>query len=128
MKHANAVSSFGTDLYIDLDYRKDLLNFTFDLKERIHDYWFSYKTNTQLEVQLTLPPDYTVTALPPDISVKNEDYEFSATITKLPNKLIYNKSIIIKNPRLSKNKFAQWNKDIEKLKAFYNEQVVLSKK
>lgn len=128
MKHANAVSSFGTDLYIDLDYRKDLLNFTFDLKERIHDYWFSYKTNTQLEVQLTLPPDYTVTALPPDISVKNEDYEFSATISKLPNKLIYNKSIIIKNPRLSKNKFAQWNKDIEKLKAFYNEQVVLSKK
>ncbi|MFT3908172.1 MAG: transglutaminase domain-containing protein [Ferruginibacter sp.] len=127
MKHTNAVSSFGNDLYVDVDFRKDLNDFTFDIAERSHDYWFSYKTNTQLEVDLSLPTGYAVTATPPDLSIKNDDYEFIARITKQPGKLTYNKTILIKNPRLSKSKFEQWNKDIEKLKAFYNEQVVLSK-
>ena len=30
--------------------------------------------------------------------------------------------------KLKKEKFAQWNSDIEKLNAFYNEQIVLTKK
>jgi hypothetical protein len=128
MKHSNAVSSFGNDLYVDIDFRKDLGEFTFDLAERTQDYWFSFKTNTELEVQLDVPAGYTVSAFPPNLSVKNDDYEFVASITQQPGKLSYSKSIIIKNPRLSKNKFAQWNKDVEKLKTFYNEQVVLSKK
>ncbi|MEO7524004.1 MAG: transglutaminase-like domain-containing protein, partial [Ferruginibacter sp.] len=127
MKHTNAVSAFGNELYVDVDFRKDLNDFTFDLKERTQDYWFSYKTNTQLEVDISLPAGYIVSAAPPDISVRNEDYEFIATITKQPGKIIYTKTILIKNPRLATSKFKQWNKDIEKLKAFYNEQVVLTK-
>ena len=127
-KHANAVSAFGNDLYVDIDYRKDFGDFTFDINERTHDYWFSFKVNTQMEVQLNIPAGYSVSAAPPNVFVKNEDYEFSATITKLPNKITYTKSIIIKNPRLGKSHFVQWNKDIEKLKAFYNEQIVLTKK
>ena len=128
INHARAVSSFGNELYVDIDYRKDLGDFVFDLKERQQDYWFSYKMNTTLEVQLVIPPDYTVTAMPPNVSVKNDDYEFTASINKLPGKLVYNKALIIKNPRLNKSRFEQWNNDISKLKAFYNEQIVLTKK
>jgi len=128
MQHKNAVSAFGNQVYVDIDTRKDMTDFIFDLKERTQDYWFSFKTNTQMEIQLNLPADYTVTALPPDLLVKNNDYEFTATIKKLPAKIVYTKTIIIKNPRLSKAKFEQWNNDIEKLKAFYNEQIVLTKK
>jgi len=127
-KHANAVSAFGNELYVDIDYRKDYADFIFEINERTHDYWLSFKVNTQMEVQLNIPAGYSITAVPPNVSVKNEDYEFTIIITKLPNKLTYTKSIIIKNPRLSKSLFAQWNKDIEKLKSFYNEQIVLTKK
>jgi hypothetical protein len=128
MQHNNVVSSFGNELYVDIDPRKDFGNFTFDLKERSQDYWFSYKKNTQVEIQLNIPADYAVTAMPPNLSIKNDDYEFVATITKFPNKLVYTKNIIVKNPRLSKSKFEQWNNDVEKLKVFYNEQIVLTKK
>ena len=127
MKHGNALSAFDNELYVDLDSRKDLSDFTFDLTKRLKDYWFSFKTNTQLEVQLTLPASYTVTALPAALLVKNNDYEFTADFTKQPGKLIYTKKILIKNPKLSKSKFEQWNTDIEKLKAFYNQQIVLKK-
>lgn len=127
MKHANALSAFDNELYVDLDSRKDMSDFTFDLKERTKDYWFSFKTNTQIEVQLTLPASYTITALPNPLSIKNNDYEFVAGFTKQPGKLIYTKHILIKNPRLSRSKFEQWNTDIEKLKEFYNQQIVLKK-
>ncbi len=128
LKHTNAISSFGNELYVDIDYRKNLGDFIFDLKERSNDYWFTYKINKLFEVQLTIPAGYTVTSVPPNVSIKNDDYEFTATISKQPSKLVYTKNIIIKNPRITKNKFAQWNADIEKLKAFYNEQIVLTKK
>ncbi|MGG9970414.1 transglutaminase-like domain-containing protein [Ferruginibacter sp. SUN002] len=128
LQHVNAITSFGNELYVDIDYRKNLNAFIFDLKERSNDYWFSYKTNTVLDVQLTIPAGYTVSSMPTNVSVKNDDYEFTATLTKKDNKLLYTKNIIIKNIKLKKSKFEQWNKDVEKLKSFYGEQIVLIKK
>ncbi|MBI3882837.1 MAG: hypothetical protein HY305_01070, partial [Sphingobacteriales bacterium] len=128
IKHVNAISAFNNELYIDIDYRKDYNKFVFELDDRTHDYWFGFKENTHTEVQLAIPAGYTVTALPPNVLVKNEDYEFSAVLTQTPLKLTYVKNLIIKNPHLPKSKFAQWNKDVEKLQAFYNEQIVLTKK
>lgn len=128
MKHVNAVSNFGNDLYLDIDFKKELSDFKFDLKERVHDFWFSYKINSTRDIELTIPEGYVVSASPANVAVKNDDYEISAGITKTPNKLFYSKKVIIKNTKLKKEKFAQWNSDIEKLNAFYNEQIVLTKK
>lgn len=127
MKYSNALSAFDNELYVDLDNRKDFSDFTFDLTKRTKDYWFSFKTNTQIEVQLTLPAAYSITALPAPLNIKNNDYEFTAGFAKQPGKLIYTKHILIKNPKLSRSKFEQWNSDIEKLKEFYNQQIVLKK-
>lgn len=124
----NAVSNFGKEYYVDLDFRKELGSFTFDTSERTHDYWFDYKMNVQRETELTLPAGYTVTGLPANVEIKNSDYEFIVQYIKQKDKLIYKKSLVVKNPRLSKTKFAQWNKDIEKLNQAYNEQIVITAK
>jgi len=124
----NAVSNFGKEYYVDLDFRKELGSFTFDTAERTHDYWFDYKMNVQRETELLLPEGYTVTGLPANVEIKNSDYEFVVNYVKQKDKLIYKKSLVIKNPKLSKGKFAQWNKDIEKLNQSYNEQVVITAK
>lgn len=124
----NAISSFGNDLYINLDRRKDLNSFIFDLKERTTDYWFTYKINSETQVELPIPNGYVVSSIPPDLKIINSDYEFSAIITNISGIIKYKKRIAIKNPRISKSKFQQWNIDVEKLKAFYNEQLVLTKK
>ncbi len=124
----NAVSNFGKEYYIDLDFRKELGSFTFDTSERTHDYWFDYKMNVHRETELSLPAGYTVTGVPANVEIKNSDYEFIVQYIKQKDKLIYKKTLVIKNPRLSKTKFAQWNKDIEKLNQAYNEQIVLTAK
>jgi hypothetical protein len=124
----NAVSNFGKEYYVDLDFKKEYNDFTIDTAERTHDFWFYYKRNMQRETELTIPAGYTVTTLPPNVEIKNPDYEFVINYSQQKDKLVYKKTIIIKNPRLSKTRFAQWNKDIEKLKQSYNEQVVLTAK
>jgi Transglutaminase-like superfamily len=128
IKHVNGVSSFGNNLYVDIDLKKDLSDFSIEIKERKHDFVFDYKINKSIEIQLNLPSGYEISVLPKNVLIENEDYIITATVIKLPTKLTYSKKIIIKNTKLKKEKFEQWNKDIEKLKAFYNEQIVLIKK
>jgi len=79
--HKNASSSFGKEIYVDIDYRKEFNNFIFDVKERNNDYWFSYKYNIVRDLQLQIPTGYQVTAVPANVSIKNSDYEIDATIT-----------------------------------------------
>lgn len=124
----NGVSNFGKEYYVDLDFRKEFGGFLFDLAERKHDYWFRCKTNLAREVHMTLPAGFTATSVPAGLAVKNSDYEFSIAYQQLPNKIVYKKTILIKNPRLAKSKFAQWNADVEKLAKAYNEQLVLTAK
>ncbi len=124
----NAVSTFGKEMYIDLDFRKELNDFTFKKDERTSDYWFGYKSDMLRETILNIPPGYTVTSVPKNLTIKNDFFEASIDYTQQPGKLVYKKSLIIKNTKLPKNKFEQWNADIEKLQAAYNEQVVLTAK
>ncbi len=128
LQFRNAVSNFGKEYYVDLDFHKEFSGFTIDTAERTHDFWFNYKQNVLRETELTIPAGYTVTNLPGNIEIKNADYEFIVNYSQQKDKLIYKKTILIKNPRLSKSRFAQWNKDIEKLNQAYNEQVVLTAK
>lgn len=126
LNHKNAVSAFGKELYIDIDYRKDFGNFIFDTAERKTDYWMSFKFNVEQETQINLPAGAKVTSQPQNLLIKNDDYEINITLTEQPGKLVYKKNIIIKNPRIPVSKFEQWNKDFKKLKDFYAEQVVLT--
>ena len=124
--HANAVSSFNKDYYVDLDFKKEFNNASFDLDKRKLDYLFSYKTHIERITELDLPQGYKINSLPPDLSIKNNNYDFTITYIQQPGKIIYSKSIILKNTHLAKTNFKQWNDDIAKLTDAYNQQLVLT--
>jgi hypothetical protein len=121
----NAVSSFSKDYYVDLDPRKEFMNSIIKVAERKHDFWFDYKTNLSKETELAIPANYKVANLPAALNITNPDYEFHIQYQALPGKLVYKKSIVIKNTHLVTSKFAQWNKDIEQLAKAYNDNVTL---
>jgi len=128
INHKNAVSSFDKEYYVDVDFTKELNDFAFDTSKRDLDFWFDYKMNLSKQTEFTIPDGYTVTSLPSNVEIKNLNYEFTISYSQTEGKIIYRKNLIIKNIRLSKASFSQWNKDIEKLKASYNEQIVLTAK
>jgi len=121
----NAVSVFSKAYYIDLDPRKEFINSAIKIDERKHDYWFDYKTNITKETELAVPANYKVVALPAPLNIANTDYEFHINYETKPGKLIYKKSILVKNTHMPVAKFEQWNKDIEQLAKTYNENITL---
>jgi transglutaminase-like putative cysteine protease len=125
VNYKNAVSIFSKAYYVDLDFKKELINSAIKIDERKHDYWFDYKTNISKETELAIPANYKVSTIPAALDIVNPDYEFHVQYQNRTGKLIYKKSILIKNTHLPVSKFAQWNRDIEQLAKTYNETVTL---
>jgi hypothetical protein len=121
----NAVSVFSKAYYIDLDPEKELTGAAINKGERKHEYWFDYKTNISKDAELTIPANYKVAAIPAPLNIINQDYEFHVAYTALPGKLIYKKTLLIKNTHMAMSKFEKWNDDIEQLSKTYNETVTL---
>ena len=126
--HKNAVNIFSKQYYIDIDFRKEFQTMVIDTADRKHDFWFDYKTSTIRETELIIPENYEITSLPPNLDIKTPGYEFSIQFTALPGKMLYKKTILLKNPNISKADFKQWNSAIEKLKQSYTESLILKPK
>jgi len=125
VENKKAVSLFDKALYVDLNMKRDMADAAIPAG-RLHDYWFEHKLNICNETELVLPADYKITYLPKSLDIVNADYEFHVQYSSVqPGKLIYKKTIIVKNTHLAKACFARWNKDIEQLINTYNETVIL---
>ena len=128
ISNKTAVSSFGDELYVDINDQQELSGIMIDTKERVHDLWLNNKLNKSSETVYILPAGYSVKDLPAAIDVTNKDYRFVMKAVTAGDKVTVKKEIIINNPRVLKENFTEWNGNIDKVKAFYNEQLVLIKK
>lgn len=128
IRHKNAIASAGKKYYVDLNFEKEFSDLIIDTVKRNFDYWFHYKKNISSVAELTLPAGYTVSFLPPPVEIKKDNYEFFLNYRVSDNKIVYTKKLIIKDIKLFKQQFTNWNKDIMKLNSFYNNQIVLSAK
>ncbi|WP_341842489.1 transglutaminase domain-containing protein [Chitinophaga caseinilytica] len=126
--HNDAVSAFGDELFVELDFRKEMDDAAIDTARRRHDYWLPYKRQLVQETVLALPDGYKVKSLPPALDVNQPNYTFKATYEQKNGQVIYRKEIIIRNTRLQRKDFAAWNADIRKLRQAYLEQISLTKK
>lgn len=125
LNNKNAATTFSKSYYVDLDFRKDMINSAIKLNERKHDFWFGYRINLRKEAELAVPENYKAANIPQPLDIVNPDYEFHIKYETQPGKLLYKKTILIKNTHLVSSKFAQWNKDIELLAKTYNQSVTL---
>lgn len=126
--HKDVVSGFGDELYVDLDFRKDMSDADIDINKRVADWVFPYKKDLVYETELTIPAGYKISELPKGLDIEEPAYSFKINYKTIGEKLIYHKEIIIKDTRLRKAGFEKWNACISQLKKCYNEQVTLTKK
>lgn len=127
VSHRESVASFGDELYIEMDFRKDMDNAEIKIDERKQDWRFPYKQHLVYETELTIPKGYKISQLPSGISIDDAGYAFKVAYTLNGEKLLYRKEILIKNTALPKKQFGKWNESIQQLKKCYNEQVTLVK-
>lgn len=124
---SNQITELDNEIYLNLDFENDLLDATID-STRTYDYEFDLKSIIKNQSTLTIPKGHRVHYLPKAVDINTKNYSFKASLKESDRALIYNKEIIYKDSRLSKEDFATWNKSIEKLSEFYKDQIILIKK
>lgn len=126
--HKDAVNNFGDELYVELDFRKEFEDSDIDTSKRKNDFWLNHKRQLVQETTLAIPAGYKVKSLPAAISVDNAKYIFKAAYAQKAGQIVYRKEITIKDTRISRSDFPQWNEDVKQLKQTYLEQITLTKK
>lgn len=123
----NGASSFGNEVYIEPDFRKDVAGFTIDTAKRVNDVVLPQKMMMEDETEITLPANYKISSKPTDLNITHPNIEISITYQQQNSKLIYHKRIVIKNTLLKKENFNSWNNALKQLSEKYKEQIVLTK-
>lgn len=126
LKVSNAVSRFDNSLYLELDPVRYLANWTME-EDRKNSYKMSNTRVEKKNITLELPAGYSIETLPEAISIDNKFLKVDASYALNGNKIDYNSQIKIKSRLIDKSEFATWNAAIEKIKNFYDEQIVLKK-
>lgn len=124
----DVLTSFDKEIYLDADNRRNLDNFKIDLEKRKLPYWFDFKNNLVFETEIQLPAGKSVNTMPEKLNIKQPGYSFDAAYSNSGGKLVYKNEIILSQPEIKPENFSQWNKDIEQLTNFYNQQIVLINK
>jgi hypothetical protein len=123
----NVLSEFGQETYLEIDNRRSLENFKIDTATRKLPYWFYFKNHLVFETELSLPDGKKPGELPAVLAVNRPGYSFSGSYALNGSKLNYRCEIILQQPEIRPEQFLQWNNDIDQLKNFYNQQIVLTK-
>ena len=123
----DVLSVFDKETYLDADNRRTLENFKIDTAKRKLPYWFQFKKNLVFETEIEIPAGRSVTT-PEKLSIKRPGYSFLASYLNSAGKLLYRNEIVMNDVELKPENFIQWNKDIEQLSNFYNQQIVFTQK
>lgn len=120
--------SINNELYINLNLDRSFENYQFE-KEDLLSLNFGREINLDYTIQLQLPEGYQISYLPAALSEIHEEYSIRAEMQYDPIKqcILYKKLIQIPNGRISIKNSGDWNKSIQNLKKFYNDQVILSR-
>ena len=118
--------NFNNEFYVNFDFYEEYLDGLIDTTRKF-DYIFPIKENIIHETEILIPDNYTVSYIPENITIENEDFNILIAFTRSGNKIQYKKTISFPTSKISKKNFAVWNKSVKTLKDFYNNQLVLKK-
>jgi hypothetical protein len=122
----NKVSTFGNDLYVNLDWNQSFG----DLKmgdDRETDYYFNRKVKQKTTKKFKVPAGYKVTHVPNNLNTAHKDFSFNVTFKQVGNEVIYTNEVTVTDGLVKKSTFAEWNGSIDQLKEIYNDAVVITK-
>ena len=124
----DALSTFDKESYLETDNRRHLEELKIDTSKRKLAYWHPFKNDLISETEIQVPDGMTVSTIPEKLAIKQPGYSFNASYSNAAGKIIYKNELILNQSEINPSGFSQWNKDLEQLTGFYNQQIVFTKK
>jgi len=122
----NKVSAFGDEIYLSVDYYQEWKGGSID--ERKLDLLLPYKSKNTTRYIIDIPEGFKVSELPESINISSEFMTVDAGYQIEGNQIIYTKTMALPTAEIKKTQFEEFNKIIEDLTNFYDEQITLTKK
>jgi Transglutaminase-like superfamily/Domain of Unknown Function with PDB structure (DUF3858) len=122
-----AASSFGNEIYLEADFRKEMDGFIIDTAKRNFDVMLPYKMNVVTETSIAVPAGYKVNQLPANKEWKHPNIQVSIHYSRKGNNIEYKKQLRIPDIMLKKRSFADWNRIMKELGSQYREQIIFEK-
>ncbi|MFK7969797.1 MAG: transglutaminase family protein [Bacteroidia bacterium] len=122
----NAVSSFGNELYINFQTDETFSGMEIE-DERLSDYVLSSKFHKVIRSKIKVPEGYALSYSPEPVSEVKDGFEIQCKVSQDGNHLIIEKTLSVPGGTITKDQAPAFRKAIEKLEAFYKEQLVLKK-
>lgn len=124
--HNQVYRNGENEIHINPDWKKELYDFDFDSTRQSP---YDFNTNIYLvkNVTINIPAGWKVKSTPAPLQVKNPYFDFDLSFTVTGNQVIYRKSLIIPKGVLPLEVFKEWNAADEKLRNFYNENIILTR-
>ena len=124
MNLKNQVFANNKEIYLDLDFVDDYKGTKLE-KTRKVPYKFSSRVYKKIYAELQIPAGYKLEHLPDAFRIENAYYSFDMKYAVEKNTVVYTKEIKIFNNTLPVSEFANWNKAIDSMNKFYDDQIIL---
>lgn len=124
MAVSNQIVKVGKEKYVNIEFEQPLLSIEIE-EGRNCAYDLDRKINASYTTTLSIPANHKVTYLPSAIELSNSDWQVKLSYELEGDKVIYKKSVHSKTTEISKDKLGEWKAFSTKLKAFYEDRLVL---
>jgi hypothetical protein len=122
----NRIIENGNTLYINPELDREWANAHIDTG-RLSHFSFLFKKHTEKTTTINIPDGYKVLKLPPPVTIKNDYFIFNLSYKQQGNTILYSKEISMPLGYLHRKEISKWNDAIEKLTAFYDNYIILTK-
>lgn len=123
----NYIVKVDNDLYVNLFLDRFFENNTIE-PDRVSGFEFEFLNAQQVRYALDIPAGYAVQHVPKDFSEENDLFRADFKYEQKNGTLTLIVSVALKKLLLTPADFAPWNETVKKLKANYNETIILTKK
>lgn len=124
----NYVKNVSNEIYLNMNLDKFFLGSKLDTSKVKVPLKNDFGSTIQQFIILTIPDNYQVSFMPNDLKISNDIFDISINYFIQNNKLIASQKIAYKPLIIKVSDFSIFNQTIQKMSAYYKEQIVLQKK
>ena len=121
----NNLSEFDGLIYLDFNLNNEIEKLIYDNEKYNVDLKFSQNIKTITEI--SIPNNNKIIELPKNYSFENENILVDINFIQKNQKILFSKTIKIKNRIIKIDKIEEWNNTIKKIKDLFNHQIIISK-
>ena len=124
IRYDNAITEIDGETYIAPLFSAELKRLHFD-KDRKTPFQFYYPSINKETTTITIPTGKKISYLPETVNVETPYYSLNLSYKQTGNKVIMTKVIKLTDKIIPLDHLQVMNKNLKKLKSFYNDQIVL---